>query len=37
VTTGDPASFRELGKRFLQLPIGDVERIELAALEATPV
>jgi glutamate racemase len=35
LTTGDPAVFRELGKRFLQLPIGDVERIELAALEAT--
>src|ERR687885_948779 len=27
VTTGDPASFRELGQRFLQLPIGDVEQV----------
>jgi glutamate racemase len=29
VCTGDPAAFRELGTRFLQLPLGDVERIEL--------
>jgi glutamate racemase len=27
--TGDPASFRELGTRFLQMPLGDVERVEL--------
>jgi glutamate racemase len=27
--TGDPDSFRELGTRFLQLPLGDVELVEL--------
>ena len=27
--TGDAASFRELGTRFLQMPLGDVERVEL--------
>jgi glutamate racemase len=27
--TGDPYAFRELGTRFLQLPLGDVERVEL--------
>jgi glutamate racemase len=27
--TGDVASFRELGTRFLQMPLGDVERVEL--------
>jgi glutamate racemase len=27
--TGDPESFRELGTRFLQLPLGKVERVEL--------
>jgi glutamate racemase len=25
--TGDPESFRELGTRFLQMPLGDVERV----------
>jgi glutamate racemase len=34
LTTGDPESFRTMGRRFLQLPIGDVERVEVAALEA---
>ncbi len=34
LTTGDPASFREMGRRFLQLPIGEVERVEIAALDA---
>jgi glutamate racemase len=34
LTTGDPGHFRTMGQRFLQLPIGDVEHIELAALEA---
>jgi glutamate racemase len=34
LTTGDPALFRSLGERFLQLPLGDVERVELAELEA---
>ena len=33
LTTGDPEGFREMGRRFLQLPIGEVERVELAALE----
>jgi len=33
LTTGDVDGFREMGRRFLQLPIGDVERVELAALE----
>ena len=32
-STGDPAAFREMGRRFLQLPIGKVERITLAQLE----
>jgi glutamate racemase len=27
--TGDPASFRELGTRFLQMPLGEIERVEL--------
>jgi glutamate racemase len=27
--TGDPAAFRELGTRFLQMPLGDVELVEL--------
>jgi glutamate racemase len=27
--TGDPEAFRELGTRFLQMPLGDVERVEL--------
>lgn len=27
--TGDPEGFRELGGRFLQMPLGDVERVEL--------
>ena len=34
LTTGDPASFREMGRRFLQLPIGDVEHVEISTLEA---
>ncbi len=29
LTTGDPAAFAEMGKRFLQLPIADVERVTL--------
>ena len=29
VCTGDPDAFRELGTRFLQLPLGEVERVEL--------
>jgi glutamate racemase len=33
LTTGDPAAFREMGARFLQLPIAEVEHVELAALD----
>jgi glutamate racemase len=31
LTTGDPDAFREMGKRFLQLPIREVEHIRLEA------
>jgi glutamate racemase len=34
LTTGDPAIFREMGRRFLQLPISSAEHVEVAALEA---
>ena len=34
LTTGDTAAFRAMGRRFLQLPIGEVEHVEIAALEA---
>ena len=34
LTTGDPDLFRELGRRFLQLPIGRAEHVEVAALQA---
>jgi len=34
LSTGDPALFRELGERFLQLPLGDVEQVAVADLEA---
>jgi len=27
--TGDPRAFRDLGSRFLQLPLGEVERVDL--------
>ena len=30
LTTGDPALFRELGERFLQLPLGEVEHVTVA-------
>jgi glutamate racemase len=30
LATGDPEDFRRLGTRFLQLPIGNVEHVELA-------
>jgi glutamate racemase len=33
LTTGDPPSFREMGRRFLQLPIGEVEHVSVARLE----
>ena len=29
ICTGDPERFRELGTRFLQMPLGDVELVEL--------
>jgi glutamate racemase len=32
--TGDVEAFRELGTRFLQMPLGEVEQVELAAAEA---
>ena len=32
LTTGDPAAFRAQGRRFLQLPIAEVEHVELAKL-----
>src|SRR6478609_8459497 len=34
LTTGDPVLFRSLGERFLQLPLGDVEQVQVAELEA---
>ena len=34
LTTGHTEQFRVMGRRFLQLPIGEVEHVELAALEA---
>jgi glutamate racemase len=34
LTTGDPDLFRELGRRFLQLPIESAEHVEVATLEA---
>jgi glutamate racemase len=32
LTTGEPALFRELGERFLQLPLGDVSQVTIAEL-----
>jgi glutamate racemase len=29
ICTGDPQAFRELGTRFLQMPLGDVEKVDL--------
>ena len=37
LTTGDPAAFRAMGRRFLQLPIDEVEHVALAELEAAAV
>jgi len=31
--SGDAESFREHGTRFLQMPLGDVERIEIDAAD----
>ena len=36
LTTGEPSLFRELGERFLQLPLGDVEQVAVADLELVP-
>src|SRR5581483_4368381 len=33
LTTGDPDLFRELGERFLQLPLGRVEHVAVRELE----
>ena len=33
LTTGDPDAFREMGRRFLQLPIGDVEHVAVSRLQ----
>ncbi len=33
LTTGEPALFRELGERFLQLPLEQVEQVTVAELE----
>jgi len=32
LTTGEPAAFRALGERFLQLPLGEVEHVDVADL-----
>ena len=34
LTTGNPESFRDMGARFLQLPIDEVEHVTIAELEA---
>jgi glutamate racemase len=34
LTTGDTSFFREMGRRFLQLPISSAEHVEVATLEA---
>ena len=34
LTTGEPAAFRALGERFLQLPLGEVEHVAVADLVA---
>jgi glutamate racemase len=34
LTTGDTDRFKELGQRFLQLPLDEVDRVEIAELEA---
>jgi len=37
LTTGDPETFREMGRRFLQLPIESAEHVDVAVLEAVAV
>src|SRR5436309_2613510 len=34
LTTGDPSSFKNMGARFLQLPIATVDHVAVADLEA---
>jgi hypothetical protein len=34
LTTGDARAFAEMGRRFLQLPIAEVEHVDVAALGA---
>src|SRR6185369_3170966 len=34
LSTGDPAAFAEVGRRFLQLPLGEVCRLSLSELPA---
>jgi glutamate racemase len=34
LTTGDTEQFREMGQRFLQLPIAEAEHVDVATLEA---
>src|ERR1051325_3180866 len=36
LTTGEPSAFRELGERFLQLPLGEIEQVAVADLELVP-
>ena len=33
LTTGEPGAFRDLGERFLQLPLGEVEHVDVAELD----
>jgi glutamate racemase len=33
LTTGEPDAFRDLGERFLQLPLGEVEHVDVDELE----
>ncbi len=35
LSTGDPETFRELGTRFLQMPLGEVTQVTLAPLPTT--
>ena len=35
LATGDPEQFRRVGTRFLQLPIGAVEHVDVAAAAGT--
>ncbi|TMJ98210.1 MAG: glutamate racemase [Actinobacteria bacterium] len=37
LTTGSPEEFRALGERFLQLPVGEVERVAVRELELAAV